>query len=1689
MVDQRHDVICRLAVAEAARPGMATARLTLTEASPVCVTARIERWSLPRAPDVPMRRRADAGRASTLIRGTGTGGRAGTLARSGRCVAAGLLLAFATLLALPLQAQTVWTSNLGQTKAVVYTTTQPYTVTRAAAAPPGTVLVGNFDAGADAYPSRTQRVAQRFTTGANASGYTLTSVEVESADRQRDTFSAKVCTVTGSDQPTSTCTDLTAPTRFALGNIVFTVAGGMTLSTRTNYTVVLTPESGKTVTYGAVGNSAEDSNSLSKWIIANEYRFESATSWQVDSYSLSLKIRVRGSENTTTSTDATLSALTVNDGTNDLSLSPAFASGTYAYAANVGNGVTSVTLTATPNHTGGSVTGVTLGGTAIADTDFTNGITVPSLVEGDNVIVVTVTAEDTSTQAYTVTVTRAAASTDAKLSALTVNDGTSDLTLSPAFASGTFTYAANARNGVTSVTLAATPNHTGGSVTGVTLGGTAIADTDFTNGITVPSLVEGDNVIVVTVTAEDTSTQAYTVTVTRAAASTDAKLSALTVNDGTSDLTLSPAFASGTFTYAANVGNGVTSVTLTATPNHTGGSVTGVTLGGTAIADTDFTNGITVPSLVEGDNVVIVTVTAQDITSTQAYTVTVTRAAASTDATLSALTVNDGTSDLTLSPAFASGTLSYTATVANSVDVTTVTATAETGAARTILPVDSESGKIGHQVALGVGDTTITVEVTKSGEATQTYTVVVTRAATSTDATLSALALKDGSTAITLSPGFSSTVTTYTALVANAVDEITIVPEVNESNATYEIQDSGGTALADADDMEDGFQVDLDVGANMIEVEVTAQDTTTMETYTVVATRAAASSLTATLESPDYVVVENLQYRFDLKLTEAVAIPNRDVRDHAFSVTNGRMVRAQRIDKSAGGSNHWRMTVEPYDETKLVTVTLRGNRACSEQGALCTGGGDQVANSPTLTLSAETLTLDSSNLPRVSIENATAKENDAWLNFIVRLSRAAAQTVAVDFKTVSGGTATEGADYRAQDYRVIFTPGKRSVEAGVALIADTVNDVGETVKAEIANARVITARGAELGPLTIAAAQATGTIDAPATSTTDVSNLTIRIDDTTGDEDDGWLNFRVSLSRAYTEYVCFDFETLTTGTATEGTDYGKRPKVNDWIRPGATQTTAFVRIFDDSVSDSGETVKVRIGNARLCNDASKTVTIANAEATGTITNSDHIPQAWLARFGRTVADQVIDAVDGRLGAARRPGVEATLAGRSIGGAPEGDGTRQSMAEETEARARLEAVTSWLRGGTGDSRAGLFGSRVVSERDLLAATAFSMTGQAEGGGSIAVWGRGAIASFDGRESRLSVDGEVANVMLGADWSGGALTAGLMLSHARGSGSYRGESDGKVESTLTGIYPYGRYAASERVTVWGVAGYGAGGLTLKQEDDAAKETDMDLMMAAVGLRGVVVEAPESGGPELAVKSDAMVVRTTSDAVQGLEAATAEVTRLRLGLEGSWRVVAGGGGEFVPRLGMGVRHDGGDAETGFGVDIGGGLAWSDRARGITAEVSGRGLLTHASSGFREHGFAGSVSWDPTPDSERGLKLTLRQAVGAEAKGGVDALLSRGTMAGLAANDNGDAFRQRRLEVRLGYGLPAFADRFTTTPEFGFGLSETHREYSLGWRLGLAQGDPGALELRLEGRRSKAANGNREPEHAVGFRMTARW
>ena len=114
--------------------------------------------------------------------------------------------------------------------------------------------------------------------------------------------------------------------------------------------------------------------------------------------------------------------------------------------------------------------------------------------------------------------------------------------------------------------------------------------------------------------------------------------------------------------------------------------------------------------------------------------------AASSDATLSALTVNDGNADLTLTPTFASGMYTYTASVANTVAEVTVTpTTTDTNATIEYLDgsdmtlTDADTGVTGLQVALAVGETVIKVKVTaEDGNATQTYMVTVDRAAAMT---------------------------------------------------------------------------------------------------------------------------------------------------------------------------------------------------------------------------------------------------------------------------------------------------------------------------------------------------------------------------------------------------------------------------------------------------------------------------------------------------------------------------------------------------------------------------------------------------------------------------------------------------------------------------------------------------------------------------------------------------------------------------------------------------------------------------------------------------------------------------------------------------------------------------------------------------------------------------------------------
>ena len=575
------------------------------------------------------------------------------------------------------------------------------------------------------------------------------------------------------------------------------------------------------------------------------------------------------------------------------------------------------------------------------------------------------------------------------------------------------------------------------------------------------------------------------------------------------------------------------------------------------------------------------------------------------------------------------------------------------------------------------------------------------------------------------------------------------------------------------------------------------------------------------------------------------------------------------------------------------------------------------------------------------------------------------------------------------------------------------------------------------------------------------------------------LDFTVTLSQPIPETVTVRYATVELGgygVAQAGLDYTSTSGTLTFT-PGQTSRIVSVPVLDDDLDEPWESFHFVLSNPRPF-----WARLYAPKAWGRIANTDPMPREWIGRFGRTVADQVLDAVDARMQAEPAPGVEAHVAGQRIGPVPAFAASPQGDPISGEAEAS----------GLGQP---------ISGRALLPGSSFSLTAETGDRGLVSVWGRGAATGFSSREDDVSFDGEVASGLLGADWTRGDWTAGLAVSHSRGDGAYRGAGGGTVSATLTGLWPWVGHSLGERLSVWGVAGYGDGSLTLepRAEDGThagAIRTDLDLRMAAAGLRGVALDGGEDG-LTLAVKTDAMTVHTASDAVTGsggnLAAAKAEVTRLRLGLEGSRPFALADGSTLTPSAEIGLRRDGGDAETGFGAEVGAGIAWTDPESGLGAELRGRGLLVHEAKRFRERGLSGSFTWDPVT-GERGPRLSLTQTLGVSTNVGTDALLGPTMLAGLAANDNGNGngLHHRRLEARFGYGFGAFGDHFTATPEIAVGLSDTARDYSLGWRLARDGDAPsgGSLELALEARRRETATDRTiPPEHGIGFRLTSRF
>ncbi len=718
------------------------------------------------------------------------------------------------------------------------------------------------------------------------------------------------------------------------------------------------------------------------------------------------------------------------------------------------------------------------------------------------------------------------------------------------------------------------------------------------------------------------------------------------------------------------------------------------------------------------------------------------------------------------------------------------------------------------------------------------------------------------------------------------------------------------------------------------------------------------------------------------------------------------------------------------DGTVTVTVLAGGGYTLSQASASLAVTDDDT---PALVLTPETLTVDEGGSGNYRVALATEPAGDVTVSIAGTGEVTTAQNTltftagnwnTAQPVTVSAGQDADAADDRARlDHRA-SGGGYDSVTGSVAV---TVTD-DDTPGLILTPAALTLAEGASASYTVALATEPTG-------------NVTVSI--------------------AGTGDVTVDRSTLSFTS-------------RNW---SAAQTVTLFAARDEDVANDSATLAHRArGGDYSSVTGSVEVTVTDAGAA--------VVSAHLARFGRTVAEQALDGIAGRLRAPRTAGMQKTLAGPRLNVPREGD-TAQGTAH---AEARRTGFENEYESDFGSASRDLL--HLPNAREMLLGSSFTLTTQeAEGtGGSFAFWGRASANRFDGATNdgatAIGLDGEVLTGLVGADYARGDWLFGLALTHSLSEGGYtsEGASAGKVDASLTAALPYASIQANPRLKLWGAGGYGIGEVTLKT-GGASYRADTDWTMAAAGVRGDLLDAA-GNRPAVAVIGDGLWMRSTSDEIAALSTADTFVTRLRLGVEASYDFNFDGMGDLTPRVEAGARHDGGDAETGAGMDLGVGINWKAPVFGLSLDVAGRMLILHENEDFADRGISAAVVFDPSPESERGPSLSLRQAIGGSAEGGIEALFATTTPLDGGGQIGSGAGMRRTLETA--YGFSAFGGRFTASPHAEVDFTERARDYALGWRF---VPHKLASDLAFGIKATRREGETLAPVHVFGVEATVRW
>ncbi|MEC0226681.1 cadherin-like beta sandwich domain-containing protein [Paenibacillus alba] len=451
---------------------------------------------------------------------------------------------------------------------------------------------------------------------------------------------------------------------------------------------------------------------------------------------------------------------------------------------------------------------------------------------GNNTFQIKVTSKDlTTTKTYKIHVYYPEEN-DASLADLYFNEKGTTISLN--IQANKYTYSASVPYATSSISLTGVLTDPAASFT---INGSA-ASTGMPSG-QIPLNLGANEIMVKTKSSKLTVEMTYKINVTRQL-NTEARLSSLEVSPGSFE----QSFSSDNLNYTmADVANATSALRVTPTllETATGASVR-INVNNGEYMPLSNGEGTDIPLQV-GSNLIKVEVTAEEASIKKTYTITVNRKS-NTEARLKSLEVSPGSFE----QPFSSDNLNYTmANLDNATSALRVTPTlleTATGASVRINVNNDEfkhlSSGEGIDIPLQVGVNLIKVEVTaEEASIKKTYTITVNRKS-NTEAGLSSLTVSPGS----LEQPFSSDNLNYTmADLDNATSALRVTPTLLETAAGASVRINVNNDEFRQLSSGEGIDIPLQVGVNLIKVEVKAQEASNIKEYKITVVRKPSSEL------------------------------------------------------------------------------------------------------------------------------------------------------------------------------------------------------------------------------------------------------------------------------------------------------------------------------------------------------------------------------------------------------------------------------------------------------------------------------------------------------------------------------------------------------------------------------------------------------------------------------------------------------------------------------------------------------------------------------------------------------------------------------------------------------------------------------------------------------------------------------